>query len=281
MKAIRVSNRLMGLFVVVVLVGCGENLGDNQTPELTKYVTESILPTPTITTNPANLVEEDSYFQRRVEMVDDTIEARGVSDPKVLEAMRAVPRHLFVPPDYLEYAYNDNPLPIGYGQTISQPYMVALMTEMLELAPGEKVLEIGTGSGYQAAILAALGGMEVYSVEIIPELAESAANRLKDLGYTDVQVLQADGYYGWLDYAPFDAIIVTAAPDHLPAPLVAQVVEGGRLVVPIGPLGGFQTLWKFVLEKGELKGYNLGWVSFVPFTGSGIAGEEPAPTNEP
>jgi protein-L-isoaspartate(D-aspartate) O-methyltransferase len=209
-------------------------------------------------------------------MVRDTIEARGIRDPDVLRAMTAVPRHRFVPQEYLDQAYADHPLPIGYGQTISQPYIVAWMTELLELQPGEKVLEIGTGSGYQAAVLAELGTVEVYSIEIVPELAESAAERLQALGYTQVTVKQGDGYYGWEEHAPFDAIIVTAAPDHLPSPLVAQLTAGGRIVIPIGPPDFFQTLWKFVNENGELKAYNLGGVAFVPLTGPG-AEQAPSP----
>jgi len=215
---------------------------------------------------------QDDFEQERLELVRTTIEARDVTDPDVLDAMRTVPRHLFVPPDLIEAAYRDHPLPIGYGQTISQPYIVAWMTELLELKPGEKVLEIGTGSGYQAAVLAELEGVEVYSIEIVPELADIAANRLKELGYSEVNVMQGDGYYGWPEYAPFDAIIVTAAPDHLPAPLVEQLVEGGRLVIPIGPPGGYQSLWKFVKEGGEVTAYNMGGVRFVPFTGEGIEG---------
>jgi protein-L-isoaspartate(D-aspartate) O-methyltransferase len=184
--------------------------------------------------------------------------------------MRMVPRHKFVPPDLLDQAYDDHPLSIGYGQTISQPYIVAWMTELLDLKPGEKVLEIGTGSGYQAAVLAELGYVDVYSIEIVPELASSAAQRLQKLGYSQVHVKQGDGYYGWPEYAPFDAIIVTAAPDHMPAPLAAQLAEGGRLVIPIGPPGWYQTLWKFVEEKGELRAYHMGGVVFVPFTGGGV-----------
>jgi protein-L-isoaspartate(D-aspartate) O-methyltransferase len=203
-------------------------------------------------------------------MVKQTIEARGVADPEVLRAMRAVPRQLFVRHQHLNQAYADHPLPIGYGQTISQPYIVAWMTELLELKEGEKVLEIGTGSGYQAAVLAELGFVDVYSIEIIPELAGSAAATLKELGYESVNVKQGDGYYGWPEHAPFDAIIVTAAPDHLPAPLAEQLTEGGRIVIPIGPPGGFQSLWKFVKQNGELVAYNLGGVAFVPFTGQGI-----------
>jgi protein-L-isoaspartate(D-aspartate) O-methyltransferase len=212
---------------------------------------------------------KDSYAIEREQLLEE-IKSMGVQDENVLRAMQDVPRHEFVPKDYLDQAYANHPLPIGYGQTISQPYIVAWMTEQLELQPGEKVLEIGTGSGYQAAILADLGGVEVYSIEIVPELAESAAGRLERLGYSDVLTKQGDGYYGWEEYAPFDAIIVTAAPDHLPAPLIEQLSDNGRLVIPLGPPGWVQTLWKFVQEGGELKGYNLGGVSFVPFTGQGV-----------
>ena len=227
-------------------------------------------PSPTIETIiPASIEEDTSYLTAREKMVSNTIEARGVRAPAVLAAMRSVPRHEFVPSDYLASAYADHPLPIGYGQTISQPYIVAWMTELLDLEPGEKVLEIGTGSGYQAAVLAELDDVTVYSVEIVPELAESAAIRLEKLGYEQVHIIQGDGYYGWPDHAPFDAIIVTAAPDHLPSPLVNRLAEGGRIVVPIGPPGGFQTLWKFVYEE-DLIAYKLGGVRFVPFTGEGV-----------
>ncbi len=184
--------------------------------------------------------------------------------------MRDVKRHYFVPEKYISQAYADHPIPIGYGQTISQPYIVALMTELLELSEGERVLEIGTGSGYQAAVLAELGYVGVYSIEIVPELAASASRLIEKLGYENVIVKHGDGYYGWKEFAPYDAIIVTAAPDHLPAPLVEQLTDGGRLVVPIGPPGGYQTLWKFVKEDGDLKAYNMGGVAFVPFTGEGI-----------
>jgi protein-L-isoaspartate(D-aspartate) O-methyltransferase len=159
-------------------------------------------------------------------------------------------------------------LPIGFGQTISQPYIVALMTEALKINPGDRVLEVGTGSGYQAAILAELGA-DVYSVEILPELAQQAAERLRSLGYEKLQVLNADGYFGWQEHAPYDAIIVTAAPDHLPQPLVSQLRDGGRLIVPIGPQGAVQTLWLFEKAGGEVQATNLGEVLFVPLTGSG------------
>jgi len=196
----------------------------------------------------------------------------------MLRAMRTVPRHKFVPQDYVDEADEDRPLPIGYGQTISQPRLIARMTQLLELQPGERVLEIGTGSGYQAAILAELGYVEVYTIEIVPELAKGAATRLQNLGYTNVHIKQGDGYYGWPEYAPFNAMIITAAPDHLPAPLVEQLAEGGRIVIPIGPPSSYQCLWKFVKEEGKLKAFNLGGVSFVPFTGSGTEKHQAEPT---
>ncbi len=223
---------------------------------------------------------EDDFTRARLELVEKDIERAGITNEDVLRAMRTVPRHKFVPPEYLNQAYRNHPLPIGYGQTISQPFIVAWMTELLELKPGEKVLEIGTGSGYQAAILAELGYVEVYSVEIVPELAERSAAVLKELGYDEVKVKQGDGYYGWAAYAPFDAIIVTAAPDHLPGPLADQLAEGGSIVIPIGPPGWYQSLWKFVKENGNLTAYNLGGVAFVPFTGPGVEehqGESPVP----
>ncbi len=223
----------------------------------------------------------DPFLQKRLDLVRNGIEAMGVSDPDVLRAMRAVPRHAFVPEEYLNQAYGNHPLPIGYGQTISQPYIVAFMTDLLDLHPGEKVLEIGTGSGYQAAVLAELGYLEVYSIEIVPELAESAARRLKALGYDGVITKQGDGYYGWQEYAPFDAIIVTAAPDHVPAPLVAQLAEGGRMVIPIGPPGGWQSLWKFVKEGADVKAYDMGGVAFVPLTGPGVEAPAPPSTTMP
>lgn len=221
----------------------------------------------------------DPMIDLRLSMVEDTIAAREVTNPDVLKAMRLVPRHEFVPAQYQPQAYEDHPLPIGYGQTISQPFIVAWMTELIEPKAGEKVLEIGTGSGYQAAVLAQLGYLEVYSIEIVPELAEIARGQLEGLGYTNVHLVQGDGYYGWPEKIEFDAILVTAAPDHVPALLVAQLADGGRMVIPIGPTGGFQTLWKFVKGQGELKAYNLGAVSFVPLTGPGVeaAPTEPSP----
>ncbi len=204
----------------------------------------------------------DPFAQQRKEMVVSQIQNRDITAPDVLDAMDTVPRHQFVPPEYLDQAYEDHPLPIGYGQTISQPYVVALMTEKLKVKRGDKVLEIGTGSGYQAAVLAHLG-VEVYSVEIVSELARAADERLQRLKYA-VQVKQGDGYFGWEEHAPYDAIIVTAAPDHVPQPLVKQLKDGGRLVIPIGPQGSWQTLWQFTRQGDDLNAVNLGGVAFVP-----------------
>ena len=215
-----------------------------------------------------DVAAQDEFAKSRDQMVSDQIEARDIRDPAVLKAMRHVARHLFVPDEYIHQAYEDHPLPIGFGQTISQPYIVGFMSEALQLQPGDRVLEIGTGSGYQAAILAEMG-MKVYTIEIIPELAERAKAKLQELGYKDVQVRTADGYWGWPEEAPFDAIIVTAAPDHVPQPLVEQLKPGGRLVIPVGPIGAVQTLWRFTADKsGALVAYNLGEVSFVPLTRS-------------
>jgi protein-L-isoaspartate(D-aspartate) O-methyltransferase len=221
--------------------------------------------TPAPAASPASPL--DQFVEERQRMVDDQIIPRDVTNPIVLQAMRRVARHEFVLPEYLGQSYENHPLPIGYGQTISQPFIVAYMSEQCELKPGDRVLEIGTGSGYQAAILADMG-MEVYSIEIIPELAAEAEARLTRLGY-EAQVRAGDGYFGWPEAAPFDAIIVTAAPDHVPQPLIAQLKPGGRLVIPIGPVGAIQTLWQFTLEAGDqLTARNLGDVRFVPFTRS-------------
>jgi protein-L-isoaspartate(D-aspartate) O-methyltransferase len=199
----------------------------------------------------------------RLAMVQTQIAARGVQDPRVLDAMRTVPRHEFVPPEQIDRAYDDRPLPIGEGQTISQPYIVALMTELLDVQPGEVVLEIGTGSGYQAAVLAELTD-RVYTVEILPELARHAAQTLSRLGYTRVQTKNADGYFGWAEHGPYDGIIVTAAPDHIPAPLVQQLREGGRMVIPVGPPGSYQTLWRLTKQQGKVISENITDVAFVP-----------------
>lgn len=226
---------------------------------------------------PANSAcDLNEYDRLRERMVKDQIVARGIEDPQVIRAIATVPRHRFVSSRFKPFAYGDYPLSIGEGQTISQPYIVAFMTEALELTKNDKVLEIGTGSGYQAAILAELGDVDVYTIEIVPELHRRSDEILAELGYQAVQTRQTDGYYGWPEAAPFDAIIVTAAPDHLPGPLEDQLAEGGRMVIPIGPQGFYQTLWKFVKEEGELTAYNMGNVAFVPFTGK--PGGVPMPT---
>ncbi len=239
--------------------------------------TPPITPSPITAPTPTPLTPDDEtgFARQRERMVIETIERRGITSENVLRAMRAIPRHIFVSESQRDYAYGDYPLPIGYGQTISQPYIVALMTELLELKEGDKVLEVGTGSGYQAAVLAEIPGVEIYTIEIIPELAESARQRLESLGYTSAHCIQGDGYYGWSERGPFNAIIVTAAPDHVPQPLVDQLAKGGRMVIPIGPPGGYQTLWKFVNQPdGELQAFNMGGVAFVPLTGEGMKESE-------
>lgn len=198
-------------------------------------------------------------------MVDTQIVARGVRDPRVLAAMRKVPRHLFVEPAQRAEAYEDHPLPIPGNQTISQPYIVALMTELLQLKPSSRVLEIGTGSGYQSAVLGELA-KEVYTIEIVPELARLAANRLKELGYGNVRAREGDGYRGWPEEAPFDAIIVTAAPERIPQPLVDQLAPGGVMVIPVG--GFFQELKVFRKSAdGRVSERDILPVRFVPMTG--------------
>jgi protein-L-isoaspartate(D-aspartate) O-methyltransferase len=202
-------------------------------------------------------------MEDREEMVTHLIERRGVTDLRVLKAMQAVPRHLFVPLKLQRMAYMDGPLPIGGGQTISQPYIVGLMTQLAEVGPEDKVLEIGTGSGYQAAVLAELTD-KVFTIEILPELVAQAANRLKSLGYTQVRLRTGDGYAGWPEEAPFDAILVTAAPEKVPQPLTDQLAEGGVLVMPLGPSGGYQELICIRKKEGKLEQETVTSVSFVP-----------------
>jgi protein-L-isoaspartate(D-aspartate) O-methyltransferase len=207
--------------------------------------------------------EEDRFTALRHEMVDRQIRARGVKEPRVLAALEKVPRHIFVPEPLKYGAYGDYPLPIGEGQTISQPYIVAFMTEALGLKPSDKVLEIGTGSGYQAAVLAELV-REVYTIEIIEELAKRARGLLDKMGYRNIHVRIGDGYNGWPQEAPFDAIMVTAAPDEIPERLVSQLKEGGRLVLPVGKPGGIQELIRGQKVAGRLKTETLMAVRFVP-----------------
>ncbi len=206
----------------------------------------------------------------REHMVRETIAARGVKAPRVLEALRRVPRHRFVPPSLAGSAYSDRPLPIGWGQTISQPYIVAAMTEAAAPEPGARCLEVGTGSGYQAAVLAELCG-RVYSIEYLPELAEFAAKNLRALGYR-VELRTGDGYAGWPEAQPFDVIVVTAAPERVPEPLLDQLALGGRLVIPVGPEGGVQELALYVRRRpgrdpASFERRSLAEVRFVPFLG--------------
>lgn len=208
------------------------------------------------------------FQSMREKMVETQIKARGVKDSRVLAALLKVERHRFVPPEYSNLAYNDHPLPIGEGQTISQPYIVALMTELLALQGGERVLEIGTGSGYQAAILAELAG-EVYSIEIVEPLALKAKELLAQLGYRNVKVKAGDGYLGWPSAAPFDAIIITCAPDHIPQPLIEQLKEGGRMVVPVGSAYS-QGLKLIVKRAGKIESTEIIPVRFVPMTGKEV-----------
>lgn len=206
----------------------------------------------------------DPWESTRLRMVDRQIAARGVRDGKVLDAMRSVPRHKFVPADAQRVAYADHPLSIGEGQTISQPYIVAFMTESLELGDDEKVLEIGTGSGYQAAVLAEIVD-KVYTIEIVAPLGRRAKTLLDRLGYDNVDVRIGDGYVGWPEEAPFDAIIVTAAPDHIPQPLLDQLAPNGRLIIPVGDVS--QTLIRITKTETGLVRDKLLPVIFVPMTG--------------
>ncbi len=208
----------------------------------------------------------DEFTKRRQEMVKKDIESRGVRDKKVLDAMMKVPRHLFVDKLQADRAYNDHPLPIGEGQTISQPYVVALMTEAIALKGAERVLEIGTGSGYQAAILGEIAG-EVFTIEIKKGLFEIVRDRLKGLGYVNIRAKHGDGYFGWEEHAPFDVIMVTASANHIPPPLLAQLKEGGRLIIPLGSTVFYQTLTLVTKEKGKFPIKELGGVAFVPMTG--------------
>ena len=207
--------------------------------------------------------QEAALARARQEMVERDLKGRDITDARVLWAMGKVPRHRFIHPALAPEAYADRALPINEGQTISQPYIVALMTQLVELKGPERVLEVGTGSGYQAAILAELV-KQVYTIEILPGLAASAALRLKALGYTNVEVRAGDGYQGWPDRAPFDAIIVTAGASHIPQPLVAQLKEGGRLVIPVDVPGGHQELLLGRKEGGRLITKSIAPVRFVP-----------------
>jgi len=208
--------------------------------------------------------DEEIFAHRREQMVISQIESRGIKNPLVLQAMKKVPRHMFVADDLKDVAYTDGPLPIGHDQTISQPYIVALMTELLNLKGGEKILEIGTGSGYQAAVLAEICS-QVYSIEIVEPLALKADETLKKLGYKNVEVKVGDGYQGWEEHAPFDGIILTAAPDHIPQPLYDQLKMGARMVLPVG--NGNQELMVITKTPEGMEKETVLPVRFVKMTG--------------
>ena len=262
---------LIWALLVVLLVACASESGQDSAPTFEPespqaQVTKTAVPSVTAEGIASPSPTTDATARQRQEMVENGVIDWGITDEAVIEAMGIVPRHAFVPDEYQAMAYNNHPLPIGYGQTISQPYIVALMTQWAGVSEGDRVLEIGTGSGYQAAVLAQLVD-HVYSIEIIEALAEQAEAALKSQGYDNVTVRRGDGYFGWEEHAPFDAIMVTAAPDHIPQPLVEQLKIGGRMIIPVGPVGGFQTLW-MVTRSGEdeVQTRNLGGVRFVPFT---------------
>jgi len=214
-----------------------------------------------------NESQESVFAQRRQSMVINQLQSRDIIDSEVLQAMLTIPRHQFVDPRIRGSAYNDYPLAIGEGQTISQPYIVALMTQLLELKGDEKVLEIGTGSGYQAAVLAEIV-KEVYTVEIYESLSKKSEKLLTDLGYQNIKFKIGDGYHGWQEYAPYDAIIVTCAPDHVPPPLLQQIRDdGGRIVIPVGGIWMVQTLMKIEKTGGQIKSKGIIGVRFVPMIG--------------
>lgn len=210
---------------------------------------------------------QEPHQKDRENMVKRQVEARGVTDPATLKAMFAVARHQFVPREQVRHAYEDRPLLIGYGQTISQPFIVGYMTSVIRPKPDFKVLEVGTGSGYQAAVLAEIV-QEVYTIEIVPELGQAAGARFKNLGYANIKSKQGDGYFGWEEHAPYDAIIVTAAPEYIPPPLVRQLKDGGKMVIPVGSPFLVQTLMLVEKKGGKTRTKSLFPVRFVPFTRS-------------
>jgi protein-L-isoaspartate(D-aspartate) O-methyltransferase len=210
-----------------------------------------------------SLQQDDKFTGMRKEMVNNQIVSRGIRNQVTIKAMLKVPRHLFVTSQYTDRAYEDTPLPIGYNQTISQPFIVAYMTELAKPAKWKKVLEVGTGSGYQAAVLAEVVST-VYTIEIIPELAREAASRLTRLGYKNIVTKAGDGYMGWKEHAPFDVIMVTAADDHIPQPLLDQLAENGRLIMPVGAPSSAQQIVLAVKKNGKIEKSKLAMVRFVP-----------------
>ena len=268
---------LVGFAISVFLSGSPEPAGleGNATLEKIAAKTQDKLTTATrLTWDKPRFEQREKERKRMVKTQMSGFMRDPVENERVLEAMRAVPRHLFVPKSLRFEAYDDNPLPIGYGQTISQPYIVAYMTQVLQIKPGDKVLEIGTGSGYQAAVLSELTP-HVYTIEIIKPLAESAKKRFKALGYDTIKAKQGDGYYGWEEYAPFDGIIVTAAAGHIPPPLIKQLTPGGRMVIPVG--GPYEVQHLVVVSKSKdrkIRTRTVMTVRFVPMTGRAEKGKE-------
>jgi protein-L-isoaspartate(D-aspartate) O-methyltransferase len=269
------------LFLLLLILSCGPlfGAGQGETGSPDQNPAQSGLPAeqPPFPEGLSDQSAGERSYERaeeRLAMVRSQLYDRGITDREVLGAMSNVPRHLFVPEQERRRAYADTPLPIGHGQTISQPYMVALMTWLLNISPGDRILEVGTGSGYQAAVLAELTN-QVYSIEIIEALAEGARNSLASAGYTQVKIRRGDGYYGWPDAAPFQGIIITAAAGHVPPPLIEQLAPGGRIIVPLGNPYQIQILT--IVEKdaeGRVRSEQLMPVRFVPMTGK-IGGPEP------
>jgi protein-L-isoaspartate(D-aspartate) O-methyltransferase len=249
-----------------VIVGLGLGLqkwaGDRAPSIAAPALAQSAQPRPASSAPPLDRATAASLEQ----MVSEQIEKRGVKDQLVLSALRQVPRERFVPERVRALAYSDGPLPIGFGQTISQPYIVALMTELAHLRGGERVLEIGTGSAYQAAVLAKIA-KEVYTIEIVPALAESAEQRLRELGFANVHTKNGDGFFGWPEKGPFDAILITAAASYVPPPLIQQLKEGGRLILPLGDPHFSHTLTTITKTEGRLRSTAHASVRFVPMTG--------------
>ena len=251
---------LAGIFlvlsvIVTMLPRLQDEVNDNQLPE-----------------DRSGDAEIDIYASARMEMIDKDIKGKGISDQQVLEAMEKVERHLFVDDNLWSLAYGNHPLPIDEGQTISQPYIVALMTEALKVKPGEKVLEIGTGSGYQAAVLAELTD-KVYSIEIKEKLVEKARSNLDTNGYLNVKTKQGDGYFGWEEYAPFDVIIITCAVNHIPTYLLKQLKDGGRIILPLGEITYYQKLTLITRKGEEMMVTHVCDVNFVPMTGEALKSE--------
>jgi protein-L-isoaspartate(D-aspartate) O-methyltransferase len=262
---------LVGVILLAILLGlcgCEKKSSSNTTSTPIASKGKSMSPTDSPTQAFSEQEADTQYVSLRKAMVDYQIMARGIKDYKVESAMRKVPRHFFVPPDQKPFAYEDNALPIAHGQTISQPYVVAFMTEALMLKGDEKVLEIGTGSGYQAAVLAEIVA-QVYTIEIVDPLAKNAKAVLEKLGYKNIYVKSGDGYQGWPEYAPFDAIIVTCAPDHIPEPLQKQLKVGGRMIIPVGDTGwsGQDLVYLEKVSEDRIVQKKVLPVRFVPMTG--------------